>query len=280
MDPTESRARHRGFVDLLAKLEADVTDRQASGTLDEALRRWRTCHEDLRSFDRSDDLITFVREPDTDRHEYKDLVLAALCAEGVCGDEDAALLLVWLMLPGLLLLRRRLVTRGGLDGDDLDAELLAGIWESAARVRSETRYVAKRLLDGARRRALRAVRNEEAWVGRIERLQGDIGESAEGADAGETLDVLSEAVAAGVISQVEVELFRASRVAIPELRSRLGISESAARSRRLRAKRRLLTWLAASSAIPPQSALPGSPQGIPTGSPALRATDGPRQRPL
>jgi hypothetical protein len=280
VDPKGSRARHRWFVDLLAKLEADVTDRQASDALDGALRRWRTRHEELRSFAHPDDLISFVREPNSDRHEFKDLVLAALCAEGARGDDDAALLLVWLMFPGLLLLRRRLAARGGLDGDDLDAELVAGVWESAARVGPETRYVAKRLLDSARRRALRAVRNEEAWVGRIERLQGNIGESAEVAEAGETLDVLSEAVAAGVISRVEVELFRASRVAIPELRSRLGISESAARSRRLRAKRRLLDWLATSAPIAPQFGSVGSPQGVHEDSSHPHATDGPKRRPL
>jgi hypothetical protein len=274
VDPTGSRAGDCESVDLLAKLETDVTDRQASGALNEGLRRWRKRHEELRTFDHPDELITFVREPNKDRHEFKDLVLASLCAEGVSGDDDAALLSVWLMLPGLLLLRRRLAVRGGLDGDDLDAELLAGVWESAARVRSETRYVAKRLLDGARRRALAAIRHEEAWIGRIEHLPGDIGESARGADAGETLDVLSEALAAGVISQVEVELFRASRVVIPELRSRLGISESAARSRRLRARRRLLDWLATSATVAPQFRPVGSPREVPTESPALRATDG------
>jgi hypothetical protein len=142
-------------------------------------------------------------------------------------------------------------------------------------VRSETRYVAKRLLDGARRRALTAIRHEEAWIGRIEHLQGDIGESAEGADAGEPLEVLSEALAAGVISRVEVELFRASRVAIPELRSRLGISESAARSRRLRAKRRLLDWLATSAPMAPQFGPAGPPQGVHKDSPTPHATDGP-----
>jgi hypothetical protein len=280
VDPTESRAGHREFVNLLAKLEADVTDRQARGSLDEALRRWRARHEDLRNFEHPDDLITFVRESEGDPHEFKDVVLAVLSAEGVRGDDDAALLLVWLMFPGLLLLRRRLTARGGLDGDDLDAELLAGVWESAARVRSETRYVAKRLLDGARRRALAAIRREEDWIGRIDRLQGDIGESAEVDDAEEALDVLSEAVAAGVISQVEVELFRASRVAIPELRARLGISESAARSRRLRAKRRLLDWLATSAPMALQFRPVGSPLGVHKDSPIPHATDGLQRRPL
>jgi hypothetical protein len=271
---------HRDPVDLLTKLEADVATRRASGALGEALRRWRTRHEGLRSFDQPDDLIRFVREPDDQRRESKDLVLAALATEGVNGDDDAALLLVWLMLPGLLLLRRRFAARDGLDGDDLDAELLAGLWESAARVRPATSYVAKRLLDAARRRAFAAIRHEEAWIGRIEPLQGDIEESAEGADAGETLDVLSEAVAEGIVSQADAELFRASHATIPRLRSRLGISESAARSRRLRAKRRLLDWLATSPSMAPQLRPAGSPQEVPTDSPAPHATSGMQPPPL
>ena len=270
---------HRDPVDLLTKLEADVATRRASGALDEALRRWRTRHEGLRSFDQPDDLIRFVRESDDQRRESKDLVLAALATEGVHGDEDAALLLVWLMLPGLLLLRRRFAARDGLDGDDLDAELLAGLWESAARVRPATSYVAKRLLDAARRRAFGAIRYEEDWNGRVEPLERDVGESPK-ADLGETFDLLSEALAAGVISRVEVELFRASRVAIPELRSRLGISESAARSRRLRAKRRLLDWLATAAPMAPQFGPAGPPQRVHKDSPTPHATDGPQGRPL
>jgi hypothetical protein len=262
-------------VDLLAKLEADVTDRQASDALDDALRRWRTRHEELRSFAHPDDLISFVREPDRDRHEFKDLVLAALCAEGARGDDDAALLLVWLMFPGLLLLRRRLAARGGLDGDDLDAELVAGVWELAARVGPETRYVAKRLLDGARRRAMAAIWREEDWTGRTEPLTPGREGSAMSRVYPEGLhDFLAEGVGAGVISEVEAELLRASRAVIPTLRARLGISEGAARSRRLRAKRRLLGWLATNSTTAAQFSPVSSPQEVPTESPAPRATDG------
>ena len=204
--------------------------------------------EAMKSFDHPEDLIRIARVPETKPQESKDLVLAGLCAEAVRGDEDAAILLVWLMLPGLLLLRRRLAARSGLDADDLDAELLAGLWEAAARVRQGASYVAKRLLDGARRRAFAAIRREENWSRRIEPLGGEVGESpGMPVDAGEVSDILSEAAAAGVISKVDVELFRASRVTMPPLRSRLGISESAARSRRLRAKRRLLDWLARST---------------------------------
>jgi hypothetical protein len=147
-----------------------------------------------------------------------------------------------------LLVRRHLAARSALDPDELDAELLAGLWEAAARVRPGAPYVAKRLVDGARHHAFAAIRREEDWTGRIAPLQGEIGESQTvPADDGEVGDVLSDAVAAGVISEVDADLFRASRTATPRLWSYLGISETAARSRRLRARRRLLDWLAAHS---------------------------------
>ena len=235
-------------MDLLTRLDAEVAARRASGASADALCRWRTRHEALRSFDHPDSLIGFARAADAEPGDRKDHMLAALCVEGVSGDDDAAVLLVWLMLPSLLLVRRRLTARSGLDADDLDSELLAGLWEAAARVRPGAPHVAKRLVDGARHRAFAAVRRDEDWSERTEPLQGEIGESrAVRAGNGELRDVLSEAVGAGVISEVEAELFRASRATSRRLRSRLGISESAARSRRLRAKRRLLDWLADSS---------------------------------
>lgn len=281
MDPTWSLVVDRDLVDLLGKVESDLAARRTSGALEHALPRWQTRNEELRGFDDLDGLIDFIRKPDVQRRESKDDALAALCVEGVRGDQEATLLLVWLMLPGLLLLRRRLMARDGLDRDDLDAELLAGVWEAATRVRPGTSYVAARLLDGARRRALAAIRREEDWTGRTEPLVRDgEGSTMSAVDSEGPHDVLAEGVGAGVISAEEAELLRASRAVIPKLRSRLGISESAARSRRFRAKRRLLAWLATSSAISPRSALPGSPLGIPTGSTALRATDGPPQRPL
>ena len=281
MDPTWRLVVDGDLVDLLGKVESDLVARRSSGALERALPGWRTRHEALKGFEDADGLIDFIRKPDVERRESKDDALVALCVEGIRGDDEATLLLVWLMLPGLLLLRRRLTVRDGLDRDDLDAELLAGVWEAATRVRPGSPYVAARLLDGARRRALAAIRREDDWIGRTEPLERDgEGPAMSAVDSGGSLDVLAEAIGAGVISAAEGELLRASRAVMPTLRSRMGISESAARSRRLRAKRRLLAWLATSSAIPPQSALPGSPQGIPTGSTTPRATDGPRQLPL
>jgi hypothetical protein len=270
----------RDLVDLLTRLDAEIATRRASGALAEALRHWRTRQVGLASFEHPDDLIRLARATRDERREPKDKVLAALCVEGVHGDDDAAVLLVWLMLPSLLIVRRRLAARSALETDELDAELLAGLWEAAARVRPGALYVAKRLADGARHRAFAAILREENWTGRIAPLQDEIGESQTvSADASEVRDVLSEAVAAGVISELEAELFRASRAVAPRLRSHLGISESAARSRRLRAKRRLLDWLPDFS--PPRiGTSAGSPQEVRTDSTAPRATDGTVRSPL
>jgi hypothetical protein len=267
-------------VDLLTRFDEEVATRRASGALIHALRRWRTRHDELPSLDHPDDLIRLARATHDERRGSKDRVLAALCVESVRGDDDAAVLLVWLMLPSLLLVRRSLTARSALDTDELDAELLAGLWEAAARVRPGAPYVAKRLVDGARHRAFAAIRREEDWTGRIAPLQGEIEESQSvPADAGEVRDVFAEAVAAGVISAIEADLFRASRAAAPRVWSHLGISESAARSRRFRARRRLLDWLA--DASPPRIGTPArSPQEVSTDSTALRATDGADRPPL
>lgn len=278
-DRTGSDHDHRDLVDLLTGLDAEVAGRMSSGALVAALRRWRARHVELMRYGHPDDLIRLSRAHG-ENQESKDVVLATLCAEGVGGDDDAAVMLMWLMLPSLLLARRQLAARSAFDPDELDAELLAGLWEAAARVRPGAPFVAKRLIDGARHGAFAAIRREENWISRIAPLGGEIEESRTLlTDAGEVPDILPAAVAASVISEVDAELFRASRSAIPQLRSRLGISENAVRSRRLRARRRLLEWLAGS--FPLHSAdVGGSPQEVPTDSPAPRATDGTQRSPL
>lgn len=263
-----------GVVDLLRKLEEDLVALRRSDALDDALRRWQARREELRPFPDANALIGFLRDPDVQPRRAKDSALAALCMEATHGDKSAETLLLWLMLPGLLRMRRRLASWNALDRDDLDAELLAGVWEAAAAIEPVTANAAARLLDRARRRAQAAIRQAADWAGRTERLTRDVEEST-GAEAraSDVDGVLAEAVRAGAISAVEADLFRASRTTVRELRSRLGVTESAVRNRRRRAKRRLLAWLASTSLIPPQFLLPRTPQGIPTDTPASPDTE-------
>jgi hypothetical protein len=268
-------------VDLLEKLEEDLWALRKVGALDHALSMWKTRQEALRSFPRAEALVSFLRDPRAEPRRAKDSVLAALCMEAAGGDQRAATLLLWLMLPGLLLVRRRLSAWNELDREDLDAELLAGVWESATVIQTATTNVAARLLDRARRRALAARRQAADWAARTESFTGDLEAStvpeARVSDAG---DVLAEAVRAGVLSAPEADLFRASRTTAQELRSRLGVTENGVRSRRRRAKRRLLAWFASSSLIPPQSVLLRTPQEIPTDTPTSPDTERPSLRHL
>jgi len=268
-----------GFVDLLGKVEEDLLVLRRSGALDDAMRMWQMRRKELQSFADASALVGFLRDPDAEPRRAKDSALVALCTEASDGDKGAVALLLWLMLPGLLRVRRRVLSNA-LDHEDLDAELLAGVWEAATAVEPSTPNVATRLRHGARRRALAAVHQAEDWAGRIEPLTGEVESPGAEVGAGDADDVLSEAVRAGVISAAEAELFRASRTTVRKLRSVLSVSESGLRSRRLRAKRRLLAWLASSSPIARQPLPPGTPQEIPTDTPTSPDTERLSWRPL
>jgi hypothetical protein len=232
-------------MDLLQRVEGDLAAQKRSGTLDEALRRWKTRHNELQSFADVGALIGFLRDPGAEPRAAKDSALAAISVEATGGDQTAATLLMWLMLPGLLRVRQRLVTWNALGREDLDAELLAGVWEAATAVGLTTTSVAARLLNRARRRALTAVRRAADWAGRSEPLSSQMAEP-EHEPSGGPEDILTDAVRAGVISPGEAELFRATHGTIGKVRARMGVSVYGAQNRRRRARQRLLAWLAES----------------------------------
>src|SRR6266508_4352529 len=131
-------------MDLLGRVEGDLAALRRSGALDSALRRWQIRPQELSSFANAEALIGFLRDPDTEPREAKDQVLAALCMEAAGGDQSAGSLLLWLMLPGLLRVRRSLAAWKALGSEDLDAELLTGVWEAATAIGSATPNVAAR----------------------------------------------------------------------------------------------------------------------------------------
>ena len=230
-------------MDLLQRVEGDLAALRRSGVLDDALRRWKTRRDALRSFADVEPLIRFLRDPGAEPRATKDSALAAISVEATDGDQTAATLLMWLMLPGLLRVRQRLATWNALGRDDLDAELLAGVWEAATAVGPSSAGVAARLVNRARRRALTAVRRAADWAGRSEPLSTEMAEP-EHEHSGGPEEVLSEAVRAGVISGEEAELFRATHGTIGKVRARMGVTVYGAQNRRRRARQRLLDWLA------------------------------------
>jgi hypothetical protein len=230
-------------MDLLQRVEGDLAALRRSGALDDALRRWKARHDELQSFADVEALIGFLRDPGAEPRAAKDSALAAISVEATDGDQTAATLLMWLMLPGLLRVRQRLATWNALGREDLDAELLAGVWEAATAVGPATTSVAARLVNRARRRALTAVRRAADWAGRSEPLSREMAEP-EHEPSGGPEDILTDAVRAGVISTGEAELFRATHGTIGKVRAGMGVTVYGAQNRRRRARQRLLAWLA------------------------------------
>lgn len=279
---SSGRSVHQpALVDLLGRVEGDLAALRRSGALDAGLCRWKIGQQGLRSFADAEALIGFLRDPDVEPKRTKDPVLAALCMEATRGDQSAATFLLWLMLPGLLRVRRRVAAWNALGREDLDAELIAGVWEAATAIGPATASVAARLVNRARRRAMSALRQAVDWAWRLEPLPLEVGEDPGPEVApGGLEDVLVEAVQGGCISEEEAELFRASRRTIGQVRARLGVTAYGAQNRRRRAKRRLLAWLAESSRIPPQFLPPRTPQELSPGIGGSPDKERPSEGPL
>jgi len=185
------------------------------------------------------------------------------------GEPQAATLLIWLVLPGLVRARQTLGGRSALSAQDLDAELVAGVWEAATSVGANTRGVSARLVNGARWRALGAIREAIDWAKRSEPLSAEVADLPE-SDLlpGGLPDILAEAVRRRVVSDGEAQLILASRLSIRDVASDLGITLCAAQRRKRRAKLRLVAWLGESSRIPPRPLAPEPPRNLPQNSQA------------
>jgi hypothetical protein len=231
-------------MDLFDSIEGDLQELRRAGTLDEAMARWKTRRDSLCPFTDVEALIAFLRHPDPSPRAAKDGALAAVCVEATHGDRAASTLLLWLMLPGLLRVRQRLAPWNALAREDLEAELVAGLWEAASAIEPDTSGVGARMVNGARRRALGAVRQAARWAGRSEPLSTDATDPDPLPGSIALEDVLSDAVRAKVISASDAELLRTTRETIEDVREQIGIKLPAAQQRRHRARRRLVDWLA------------------------------------
>jgi hypothetical protein len=134
---------------------------------------------------------------------------------------------------------------------DLEAEALAGLLQAVRAWRCGEDRVATRLVWAAARAAHRLAGRERA-VGEREVSVGlDLEPPARVAIHGEL--VLDQAVRAGVLSQLDVELIAATRVEEVPLRllaGRWGAGYEALRKRRQRAEAALVGWLRAQGVVP------------------------------
>lgn len=254
LDPVASAARHPGGkaaaeasatlrgMDIFREIEKAFTSHRVSGRLDHALHSWRVRQAGLGGEESLDTLVSACRDAEPAGQQRRDGILIALCREACSGSQDelAGLVLCWLLLPGLVEQFRGLVSGRRGDRDDLAGELLAGMWEGAARIDDSMRHVARHLLRCARRRALRSLKGSTAVADErpVEQARDDRGLPEDMVD-----DPLARAVDEGVLGAEQVELVLADRASIARVAARWGLTLVAAQQARHRARRRLLAWL-------------------------------------
>lgn len=261
---------------LFDTVEKTFRIRRSSRQLPAAFAEWRETHEALRSFVDLDDLVARCEQPQGRARNLGDPGLAALCVQAARGgrrepaDDDAACLLLWILLEPL---RRRsedadIVTP--LDGEDAQAEIAAGMWERVVRVRSGTTGVASALVNAGRRRARLAARAEIDYriccrkLFDLRRAGPELGDSAhpEG--------IVDAAVEAGVVNRFDAELIASTRLggdSLGHAAAKRRLNYSAARMRRLRAEASLVTWLEGTEA----------PTRLPAGAPSGFSVSGPQR---
>lgn len=112
---------------LLSDAETRFEVARAGGGFESSFRRWRRNHPAIALFSDLESVVEFCRSTEDKDLDHRDDLIFSLSREAVGGDERAALLLVWLHLPGLWEKVRKLATAlAVMETEDFDAELLAG----------------------------------------------------------------------------------------------------------------------------------------------------------
>lgn len=234
---------------LLAAIEAAFQAQRSSSGLLSAFQQWKTSHPSLARFEDIEELVSWYREAELEDRAVSTPVLTALCKQARTGDQEAALLLLWLLLP-LTWWASGDPDYAVLDSDDIDAELVAGLWEAAVTIAQPDRQagakeVVSELIDSGRRRALAASQQSGQWELQREELTESTPASPDcPANAAQFVERAREQ---GVITQIEADLIvstRLERRPVVEAGKSHGLSREAARSRRDRAELRLLAWMA------------------------------------
>jgi hypothetical protein len=193
-----------------------------------------------------------------------DRALGALCIQAAAGgpegraDDDAACLLLALLLEPLVRRSKDRDIAGILDAEDVQAELVAGVWEAIVSVPPNCSNISNLLINAGRRRVRAAAKREFDHHLHRRRLGNAAAELSEPGTGDCPEQVIGLARDQGVLNPVEADLIVATRLEPaepPEIASLLGLSEKAAFLRRDRGEARLLAWLGGAP-LPPRRAAP------------------------
>jgi hypothetical protein len=251
---------------VLTGIERRFEASYGSGELQRSFCSWAD-DEAISAFPDLDSLISHCRDGRTDDLDLRDRVVAFLCLQAT-HDDRAALLLLWLHLPGLWEVVDGVRPGPAADPEELDAELLFGFWQ-AAQGATRPNWISSRLMTRAYWRRWEARRQANAHYSQC--TPEDLNPQA--ITFGEASDAIWEAHRADVITEIEawlVEVTRLVGASDREAAHELGISRNAARKRRLRAEARLVAWIL-DEEIPVRRNLDGRGLKRPKGMSCVRA---------
>lgn len=226
---------------LLAEIEQRFEASYEGGGFDRAFQRWRDENQAVEVFPDLDSLIGYCRDGGGADLDMRDEVVAYLCLKAADRDERAALLILWLHLPGLWAAIDDLNPGREMDPEDFDAELLTGFWQ-AARGAQRAGGISARLVIRAYWTAWEALQGSKQHLARHE----DVPIEPRCVDVGEASDAIWDAQEAGVITNTEawlVDVVRLVGVSDEEIANEFGMTRNAVKKRRLRAEGRLTAWI-------------------------------------
>lgn len=142
---------------LLSELGRRYRKKRAEARFDDVFETWRETYPALAEYEDVEALIEFFRDDDPEDFEPKNAVAIILAGLAREGDETAALLLFELYLPGLYDLADEYGRHEVVEPDDLDAEIVAGFWTAAEKLRPDTEIATGKLMRGAKDKAIEAV---------------------------------------------------------------------------------------------------------------------------
>lgn len=247
-----------GPMDILAAIEDAFGVHRDAGALERAFGRWALDGGPLGGFGCLDGALAACRDPMRPA-SVKNTILGRLCMLACEDDEDAKIVLTWLMLPGLLRLRSTFPRAlAGLGAEEIDAVLLAGFWQGVAAATHGQTGVAARLLNASRHATAVFLRQHIDWTVRAD-LAAELPEPSRDAPEDPVFeltanileptacDVLRRALREGVVSALQADLLLADSDTRRSVAEKWGLTAEQARCRRNRAVARLTRWVAEQS---------------------------------
>lgn len=234
-------------MDTLGEFQERLSQARARGLLQRRFARWQERHAALARFADVDELIAALRSRRVLDHQARNGALAAICIEARAGDELAALLLLGRFAPGIGTQVRSLEPGGILTPEDLQAEALAGFWDSVITVHPQSRFVVRALVRRARLRAVRALDQARAREAAIKQDVFDLSRHDRAADVDDPARAVARSLveaarARGVVDEAEATLLLAGPDEIGGTIKRGAIDDGEVSGQYRRAYKRFARW--------------------------------------